>query len=352
MCVFGMSASCALVFIAYGFQTSIDYLIDNVYEGVNSYHVQVFFESGATDAQKARILKQSGVQYGELIMDASAKASGESGVQKTVALTITPDTVYLLGIYDDRDRRLPLSEAGCIISDYLAGELGVEAGDTISLSFTGTRKTAEIKVNQVITLSFGQGIYLSQSAWRKAGEGFAPTSALLYLNGNTDQQALKEELEDYDFVLGATFLSESKANMESNMEMSNMAVYIMLLFAGLISFIVLFNLGILNFYEREREIATLKVMGFMNREVRKMAFGENYVFSVIGVLIGCPLGNLGLDLMLRMAVTEFYAFEKSVSYVNYTFSALTILLFACVTNLFLARYVKRIDLIATLKSQE
>lgn len=351
MCVFGITCSAALVFIAFGFQTSIDHMINSAYDKLNPYDVQVFFNGGATDAQKSRVLRIPGVGYGELVMEASAKVEGNSGAEKAASLTVTPDIIYLLGIYDGRNFNEPMPDEGCIVSDFLARDIGVSAGDYITLSFTGMRKTISLKVNRIITQSFGQGVYISRSAWRKCGEGFSATSALLSLQ-SSDYSGVREKLDDYDFILGSTFQSDAKANMESNMELSKTSVYIMILFSGIISFIVLFNLGILNFYEREREIATLKVVGFQDREIQKMAFGENYIFSAIGILLGCPLGNLGLSVMLDMNANEFFTFEMKVGLLNYLGSAAAILIFSLITNIFLSKYIKRIDIIGALKQQE
>ncbi len=352
MSVFGISCSCALVFIAFGMQSSIDNMMSSTFEKLNSYELKVYFKPTATEPEKKRIVGLSEIAIGELVMETGAKITGKSGVQKTSSITVLPDISTLSGIYEGRDATAPLPMVGCMISSVLAENLGVTVGDDIAIEFTGKRKVITLSVNKIVVLSFGQGIYVSQSAWRQAGEPFIAGAALLRLDENADKDFLYEKINDYDFVLSAKVQSSLMEDMMQNMQASRTSILVMIIFAGLMAFIVLFNLGMMNFLEREREIATLKVVGFFSGEVKQMAFGENYIFTAFGTLFGLLLGNIGLDYMLALSVNEYYTFTKSVTAITYLYSFCMIFLFAISTNLFLGRYTKRADMLSALQSTQ
>jgi len=351
MSVFGITCSCAMLFIALGMKSSIDNLISTVYEKVNNYDMKVYFKADASLSEAQRVVRLTGVERGELIMETGAKVTGRSAEQKTAAITVVPDCARLLGIYEGRDLDEPLPDNGCIISDMLARDLGVLPGDDIYINFTGHKKVFPLTVDKIIVLNLGQGIFVSESAWRRTGEGFLPTAALLSVN-DTDRNLFAENINDYKFVLDAKFQSQLKESLEKNLEASNASVSIMILFGGVMAFTVLLNLGLLNFCEREREIATLKVIGFHNKEVKKMAFFENYIFTAMGCVFGLILGDMGLNSILAMTASEHYVFTKYLNAGTFAYSVIIIYVYAFVTNMFLSRYIKRIDMISSLKAIE
>lgn len=352
MSIFGITCSCALLFIAFGMQSSITALMDTVYESVARYDMKIYFRPGTGLDQMQRAARLAGGAGGELIMETGGKVSGPAAQQKTASITVLPDDSQLMGIYEGRDLTVPLPADGCILSDLLAKELGVGEGDQIWVNFMGDKKVFPLTVRRVIVQNFGQGIFVGRTAWRGTGEGFYPTAALARVGAEIDRTALQTKLQDFDFVLDAPYQDQLKASLEQEMELSNVSISVMILFAGIMAFVVLFDLGILNYYDRERELATLKVVGFTDREVRRMAFGESRIFVAVGCLLGLILGDQGLGLILAMTQTEHYTFTKSVSAGTFLLSALTLFLFAYLTDRFLARYIRRIDLIACLKGVE
>ena len=352
MSLFGVLCSCALLFIAFGMKSSIDHMMESVYEKVNCYDIKTFLAPGTSPAEARRVAALPQASHGELIMETGAKLTGRTVAEKTAAITVVPDNAQLLGIYEGRDLSQSLPAEGCILSDALARELGVGEGDRIAVRFTGRQTPIFLKVNKVIVQSFGQGVFVSRTAWRQAGEGFAATAALLRVKNGTDLGAFLTRLRACDFVLDAQDQGQMKASLESDMAISNVSISMLILFAGVMAFAVLFKLGVLNFYERERELATLKVVGFTDGEVRRMAFGENNLFVAVGGGAGLVLGNLGIDSMLSMVETEHFTFTKYVDLTTVAYSLGMLCLFSFLTNLLLRRFVQKIDVISALKAME
>jgi len=256
----------------------------------------------------------------------------------------------LMVLYDEQLTTNPLPRNGVIITEILAEQLGVEVGDAINIAFTGRRDTVNMQVEDIIFSGFGQGIYTTQTAWRTAGQGFSATSVIAALATDIDNAWLGGYLEGrYRFISSVVFQSDLKAAMEGSVETSYMSVFALILLSGLLAFIVLFNLGTLNFYEREREIATLKVLGFYKREISVLAFAENYLFCFVGIAFGLAVGRWGVGMLVDMEQSEAFAYELYVNVLNYIQPVIGVLLFAWLTNKFLGRYVKKLNMTEVLK---
>lgn len=350
MSTFGIMASAALLFMALALMSSIDHMIDSAFDATNRFDVQIYFEPNVSNGQVNRIDLLPYFEETESFMEQSVRVRGNTGEERTVPLTIVPNDLRLMVLYDEQLTTEPLPRNGVIVSEILAERLGVDVGDYINIMFTGRRETLTMQVERVIFSGFGQGVYATQTAWRSAGQGFSATSVIATLNFGVDNIWLREHLEDrYGFISSIIFQSDLKEAMESSIEMSYMSIFMLILLSALLAFIVLFNLGTLNFFEREREIATLKVLGFYKREIGILAFAENYLFCIVGIALGLIIGRWGIGMMVEMEQTEAFSYELYVNVFNYIQPIIGVFLFAWLTNKFLGRYVKKLNMIEALK---
>jgi len=350
MSTFGIMASAALLFMALALMSSIDHMIDSAFDATNRFDVQIFFSPETSRMQANRMDLLPYFQQTELFMEQSVRITGNTMEERTIPFTVVPDNLSLMVLYDEQLTNEPLPQSGVIVSEILAERLGVDVGDYINIMFTGRRETLTMQVERLIFSGFGQGVYATQTAWRAAGEGFTPTSTIATLTNGVDNVWLQQHLEDrYGFITNVVFQSDLKAMMEESIETSYVSIFMLILLSALLAFIVLFNLGTLNFFEREREIATLKVLGFYKREINVLAFAENYLFCIVGIAFGLLLGRWGIGAMVAMEQTEAFSYELYVNMMNYIQPIIGVFLFAWLTNKFLGRYVKKLNMIEVLK---
>lgn len=350
MSTFGIMCSAALFFMALAMFSSINHMVESAFDATNRFDLQIFLSPETSDAQARRMTILPYFLESELLSELPVRVTGNSGDERAVPLTIVPDSLRLMVLYDEQLGNEPLSGSGVIVTDILAEQLGVDIGDFVTISFTGRQDTIEMPVERLIFSGFGQGIYATQIAWRAAGQGFSATSVIATLQPGIDNATLQNRLEDtYGFISAVVFQSELREAMEESLETSMASVYIMILLAALLAFIVLFNLGTLNFYEREREIATLKVLGFYKREIDILTFAENYLFCAVGIVFGLIFGRFGVGVLIEQNQAEALAFELHTSFANYIQPVIGVLLFAWLTNKFLGRYVKKLNMIEALK---
>ncbi|MCL2837940.1 MAG: FtsX-like permease family protein [Oscillospiraceae bacterium] len=350
MSTFGIMCSAALLFMAFAMSSSIDHLMDSAFDATNRFDVQIHLNPGTSSGQANRMEILPYFYETELLMEQSVRATGNSADERTVTLTVVPDDLSLMVLYDEQLTTEPLPRYGVIVSEILAEQLGVDVGDWINIAFTGRRDTVDMQVEKLIFSSFGQGVYATQTAWRAAGQGFVATSVIASLFPGVENEWLSNRLDDrYDFVSNVVFQSDLRAMMDDSIESSYVSIYILMLLSGLLAFIVLFNLGTLNFYEREREIATLKVLGFYKREINVLAFAENYLFCIVGIVLGLIFGRIGSGFLVAESQSDALAFELYTNFANYIYPVIGVFLFAWLTNKFLGRYVKKLNMIEVLK---
>ncbi len=193
------------------------------------------------------------------------------------------------------------------------------------------------------------GVYIGKTLWRSFGEGYKPS--VLYLLAN-DPSAFKRTLEEYDFVQSVMLKQELETAMDEQLASNNIISVMMIAAGGVLAFAVLYSLGIMNFYDRIRDLATLSVLGFFPKEIRRLILSENMVFTVLGIGVGALLGLPLLKNILGGETGDELSFVPLVLPVSYAIAAALTLVFSLLVNLALGRKTKKIDMLGALKSVE
>ena len=343
-CVVGIAFCMALVFMAFAIKDSMDTYSDALAENQNKYDVMVSLNTAVTQAQYSRLTTAPGVTGAELEMTTACWMYTDTQ-RTTSTLTVTEDTVSL-HLYDPyATGALTLPEDGVVLEKLLADDLGVEEGDLITLRFTGDNHYYTLRVAEVNRCI--SGAYVSRSLWRGLGKAYTPTAA--YLTAR-DPDALARELDSYDFVDGwQTRQAVTRAVVEK-MTNTSMVVYILIVFGGGLACIVIYNLGIMSFYEQIRSLATLMVLGFHEKEIKKLQLSENLIFAGAGILCGIPLG-IALDRFLILSITAM-PLEVVITAGATALSCAVTMVFALGVNLIIGRKMREIDMLGALKSVE
>ena len=343
-CIVGIAFCMALVFMAFAIKDSMDTYSDALAQNQNKYDVMVSLNTSVTEAQYSRLTTAPGVTGAELEMTTACWMYTDDQ-RTTSTLTVTEDAVSLR-LYDPyADGTLTLPADGVVLEKLLADELGVGQGDTITLRFTGDNRYYTLTVAEVNRCI--SGAYVSRSLWRELGKSYTPTAA--YLTAR-DPDGLEAELDRSAFVDGwQTRQAVTRAVVEK-MTNTSMVVYILILFGGGLACIVIYNLGIMSFYEQIRSLATLMVLGFHEKEIKRLQLSENLIFAGAGILCGIPLG-IALNRFLILSITAM-PLEVVITAGATGLSCAVTMVFALGVNIIIGRKMREIDMLGALKSVE
>ena len=207
----------------------------------------------------------------------------------------------------------------------------------------------------------GNYLYMSESAYLEAfgdraaalddDENFEPNGVLVRCTAG-DETSLADELSDDTRFLSVTSTSELADDFSQSFMLINAVVAIVLGMAAALAFAVLFTLSTTNISERERELATIKVLGFRPREVHHYVNKETIILTLIGIVCGLPFGYVLGDMLLHVLKMPQISFLTTVTPISYVLAAILPLVFALIVNLITNRTLNRIDMIEALKSVE
>ena len=240
---------------------------------------------------------------------------------------------------------MPLPQNGIVLEENIAKTLGVSAGDTLHMRLSGDSRYYPITVAGVERCV--SGAYISHSLWRSYGLPYSPTTAYIAAK---DLDAVKAELDRYDFINSwQTRQAVTDAAAES-LSSASLVAYILIVFGGGLACVVIYNLGIMSFFEQIRGLATLMVLGFHDKEIKRLQLSENIIFAAAGTILGLPAGTALTYFFI--AVLKDMPLKLSTTPLSYVLSCTITMLFAGIVNVFIGRKMKDIDMLGALKSVE
>lgn len=343
-CITGIAFCMALVVAAFGLRDAINRYANALTDNQNRYNIIVSLNAAATEQQYRRLDHSSGAERAEFEMTTACWFySGTQMTTTTVTVTEDTPTLHLSDPYAEGIASMPRD--GLILEEAVAQKLGVSAGDTLTLRFPGDSRYYQVAVSNVQrTVS---GAYLGRSLWRSLGKPFSPTTAYL---AAADETALKAELERYDFVDSWQTRDAVTGAAAESLSSASLVAYILIVFGGALACVVIYNLGIMSFYEQIRALATLMVLGFHDKEIRRLQLSENLIFAAGGILLGLPAGYALTGLFVL--VLKDLPLMVSTKFISYLLSCATTMLFALLVNAMIGRKMRSIDMLGALKSVE
>jgi len=343
-CVVGIAFCMGLVFAAFALYDSLTHYADALIANQNQYDLMVDLNSGTTDRQYSRLTGLSDVTAAELEMNTACRFYSDDKLT-TAWLTVVEDEMAL-HLYDPyADGPLTMSTGGMVMDEVVAKQLGIAVGDEVGVRFTGESKLYRITVVK-IQRSIG-GVFVSRSFWRSLGRAYTPSTAYLR---TTDRAALAAALENYDFVRAWQTCEAVNDAAAEQLRSSSLVAFILILFGGGLACIVIYNLGIMSFFEQMRNLATLMVLGFYDKEIKRLQLSENLIFALLGILLGLPLG-IALS-HIFVAVLSALPLMVATTPLSYVLSCAITLLFALIVNVMIGRKMRSIDMLGALKSVE
>ena len=370
MTVFGIAGCTALMICGLGIRDTVISLRARQYgeTGVVRYDLMAVV-ADADFAKGEDELRATGKVDQLLEARVDTVTAEYGGAKESVQLMVVPDNADLSAYLrtadgsaasplmpasaDGPDLPLPDDGNGVLITKNAEQVLGFGLGDELVLQ-DSTLRSGNVKVDGITINYLGNFVFMTESAYQAAfGKACAPNAFLVNLRGSDDE---KIALAD-DLAAGDTFVSMSSStkianDFEQNFKIIDVVVYVVTVMAAALAFAVVFTLSNTNISERERELATIKVLGFRKREVHRYINKETVVLMLIGIVTGFPLGyaiTRFLTFVLRMPSLFF---DTIVEWPTYVFAGVMSLVFTLLINKMTDRSLDRIDMVGALKSAE
>lgn len=359
MTVGGVAGCTALIVCGFAINDTVATLGPKQYEDIYHYDLLVVSGDDSVDAMRARLDKDGRVERSlDLRLDSGEMDAGDAG--ETIQLMIVPDDsagalgdMITLRSASGGHGKLQLGGDGIIVAQSAANSLGVKAGDTVTLR-DGSMRHGEVKVSAVTRNLIGSNVYVSESLYKRTfGVSTAVThnAVIATLDGTADQNiAYADRLARDPSVVSATSTDDLEHSFSFDLMSAVVALIIAL--AGGLALVVLFTLANTNVSERVREMATLKVLGFYDREVHRYVNKEMLILAGMGIVVGLPLGRAVGGLLTAALNMPALYFEVSVHWYSYVIAAAATMAFALLVQLLTNPVLDRIDPVSSLKSVE
>ncbi len=339
MSVFGVFACALLVMSAFGMSDSMDDVEDWQYNQIYNFNSKLYLEDNITDAQLDHILAETD---GEGMMEEAIELKYK-GNKKTGTLTVMNKSEYYAVTDADRNN-ITLDPDGIAISDKMAEVLGLEIGDNVRWHVVGDPKWIDSEITETYSVPFAQGMIMSPKTFDKEGDDA--------YNYSTNVVLTKKDVnKNYTGVSSITTRDEIQKGWKTMTEAMDLMVGILTTFAVVLAVVVLYNLGLLSFTEIQRELATLKVLGFNSKSLRRLLLTQNLWFSTIGFILAIPGAYILMGYMMGSTGDDLF-FPTHIYLWNFVVSFLITFGLSILVNLAFSWKIKRVNMVESLKSNE
>lgn len=362
MSIIGIAGCTALIVTGFGVKYSITDMTNRQFNEIWLYDGSVVYteEYSLDDINAKRDVLKVNSEISDVMTALELTGTGSGNTQKNVDITlIVPSSLNRIDSYfilrdNDSKEQIDLGDDGAVLSVKAAELLDVGVGDTIQ--FTYNENTYSIMVSAITENYMQHFIYMS-STYYQTVFGVEPqfNACLFNTTEQLDEDASSElgkTLMNDDSVSSVTFIHDLADQLNTQMESVDIVVWVLIISAALLAFVVLYNLTNININERISEIATIKVLGFRNKEVYDYVFRENTILSIIGTFFGLILGIFLHHFIMNTVEVDMIMFVRSIRPISYILAILLTMLFTYLIDLFMRRVLRRIDMVSSLKSIE
>lgn len=370
MAVIGIAGCTALLLTGLGLQNAINDIIDKQFGEVYHYNMVVREADDASQEDTSAvdgILADAGLESAHAAAHTenmlAARVDDPNGEQQRFEL-IVPEEPHQFSEYVTMRERvghdpLSLDGEGVVISEKLANELGLSTGETMLLFDedaigNATGEGREVRVSGIMENYVSQYAFATPEAFGKISDE-APAFTTLFVKATEDEAQraeLSDELLAIDGVKTVGFNDETIESYRTMLKSVDAVVVVLVVAAAALAFVVLYNLTNINITERQREIATLKVLGFNTREVNAYIYRETLLLSTIGALVGCVLGIFMEGFVVVTAEVDQVMFGREIHALSFVIAFVLTMLFSVLVTLFMRKKLSDIDMVESLKSVE
>lgn len=362
MTIAGIGGCMALMVVGFGIRDSIMCIGTIQYQEIQVYDGMIYLSSSVTEDEVQQIKNaMDGMdkmdRYIEMEMTREPVSVSIDGSTEDVYLCVPEDKDAIEDFMNFRSRTTGevyhIQDEGVILTEKMANTLDVSSGDTIYLGADGSEK--EVTVTAVCENYMEHYVYMSPELYQELyGEEPEYNSILFDLKDASAQELSQtgEELLKYDGVMNVTYTNSIEDQLNTMLQSLDLVIVVLIVSAGLLAFVVLYNLNNINITERRRELATLKVLGFYDTEVSSYVYRENIMLTIFSIVVGIVLGALLHRFVITTVEVDAVMFGRVVKWQSYLYSALFTTAFSLFVNWVMYYKLKKIDMVESLKSVE
>ena len=353
MTIFGVAGSVALLFAGLGIQSSVGGVVDRQFEQIQQYQMIVAEKSSVTEKEKADLesaLQSEPIHAYQKIYSKSIEKDfkGKTGLQTITIMVTSRENFKPFIALEENGQEVQVTD-GAVVSQKLAQLAGVTVGDKLELD------GKEIRVSAISENYVGHFVYLNRKTYEQV-YGISPKN-------NTYLVKLKEPTPSNTEKEAAAFMKKTAVSgviqnataihlFESVANSLNKTMAILILVSVLLAIVILYNLTNINVAERIRELSTIKVLGFHNKEVTLYIYRETMVLSFVGIVLGLVAGYYLHQFLIQMISPATILFYPRVSWEVYALPIVAVTVILALLGLFVNHHLRKVDMLEALKSVE
>ena len=360
MTLFGIGGCMGLLLVGYGLRDSISSVATKQYGELQLYKASVFLSEDMTEEEREALegylSEEKKIEnYKSVHMSSITTQKGEEKVDAYLTVIRDPKQLEEFFVYRSRTtgQSYELTDEGIIISEKTAKMLNVKAGDTMILLEDGMNEK-KVKISAICENYMGHYVYMTETLYKKLYEKTPFYNNLLLKTDaeDTDLEKIGENILKYENILNIQYTKNISEQLNDMLTTLDSIMIVLITVAGMLSFVVLYNLNNININERRRELATLKVLGFYDLEVAEYVYRENILLTLIGTLVGCGIGKFLHMFTITTVEVDAAMFGREISMQSYLTGALFTIGFSIFVNFIMYFKLKKINMVESLKSVE
>lgn len=362
MTVIGICGCTALILTGFGLKDPISKIMDFQYVDIYDYDLLIGLKDTLTNEEKNSLIsdlenKEEISKCVQIYMTSGSIKN--NNIEKDMQIVVTSNPEELENVIRLKDlktgEKLNLNDNEIIITDKLSELIKANVGDEIVL-IDSDNNEYKAKIGGITEHYISHYIYMTENLYEKIFEKDINSNVLLtqYANEMSEEQEdiLSKEILENSKVASVTLTSYLMKTINDTLKAMNFVVYVLIVSAGLLAFIVLYNLANINISERIRELATIKVLGFYDKEVYDYITREIVLLTIIGILLGLVFGFFLSSFILKTCEIEILRFKRLIRLPSYIYACVITIIFTLIVNLITYFSLKKVDMIESLKSVE
>ncbi len=359
MTLIGVAGCTALLITGFGVKDSIQSMVDLQFEELQHYQGSADFDEELTLSEgrtlAEEILEKEDVEQIALLTGYSTLVlSGDD--EETANMLVFTDHEQLSSFFTLRTRTghdpVTLEDDGIVISEKLSENLHLSVGDSVTVeSKAGLQRS--VTITGICEMYIQHYVFMTEACYYNVfGTHPGFNEVLITETDSADNLKLQSDLLLMEGVASISFIDSILENFQSMVNSLDLIVWVLIFSSMSLAFVVLGNLTNINISERQREIATLKVLGFRSNEVQSYIYNESNILTFLGALLGMPIGNLLHHYIMRQVEMDYIMFGRSVLPQSFLYSVLLTVLFGLLVNFFMKKKLSAVQMAESLKSVE
>ena len=339
MALAGIAGCTMLIVTALGMRDSINSYIDWEFSTINHFEYKLSLAEDYTEKQYSDIIQEYGNQTSQTV-GVEFKNNDKMVVKQ---LTVN-DTDDILQVTDHNKKPFKMNDDGLFVTEKMSELYNLRVGDSIEWHIIGSDKWHTSKVSGINRDPQFQQFNCTRKYYDTLKEEYKPDS--VYTNKDLSQ------IKEIPGVSIIQSISKLRAGMTSMLGMMYMLITILITVSSILAVVIIYNLGILSFGEKEYQFATLKVLGFADKKIKEIFTKQNIWITICAIILAIPLGNFMTDFIFKNATGDTYDFSADINISSFVISAICIFTVSYIVNKFLAKKVRKIDMVTSLKANE